>query len=48
MKAFHRWTLAMNTITLASAGQLWTAASGFADEYFGSECALGIATILTI
>ena len=27
----HRWTLTMNTITLSSTGQYWTATLGFAD-----------------
>ena len=28
----HRWTLTMNTMTLSSTGQYWTATPGFADE----------------
>ena len=27
----HRWTLTMNTMTLSSTGQYWTATPGFAD-----------------
>ena len=29
----HRWTLTMNTMTLSSTGQYWTATPGFADGY---------------
>jgi len=31
VKALHRWTLAMSTITLSSTGQHWTPPPGFAD-----------------
>ena len=33
IKVLHRWTLAINTITLASTGQLWPAPPGFTDVH---------------
>ena len=33
MKALHRWTLTITTITLSSAGQHWTGTPWFADAW---------------
>ena len=40
MKALHRWTLTITTITLASAGQHWTGTPWFADGTGGPDEAL--------
>ena len=37
IKVLHRWTLAINTITLASTGQLWPAPPGFTDVEWNLE-----------